>query len=215
MTDMKKLWTVSLTLCLVLLALAVSLPVQAAAPEHVTIDFNDLSSGQQVGTHYAGLRFSPEWRTVDCTPIDCVGWPPKSPPIFAWTVTSKSGRIDFPDAPVSQVGAWFCTGSWTVFLEAYDSADNLLTSDYVSSGYGQTAYLSVSDPECRIRYVIIHDGGLGWTLDDFDYTLCDSPSPTVPGVPGVPSVSQWGAIGMGIALAGMLVWKLRRRTGNP
>jgi hypothetical protein len=163
MTDMKKLLAVSLTLCLVLLALAVSLPVQAATPGHVTIDFNDLSNAQPVGAHYAGLRFSPEWNGADCTSgwYDCGGWPPKSPPIFAWTVTSSAGRIDFLDAPVSQVGAWFCTSTHTVRLEAYDAADNLLTSDYVSSGYGQTAYLSVSDPECRIQYVIIHDGGLG------------------------------------------------------
>jgi hypothetical protein len=157
---MRKLLAVSLTLCLALLALAVSLPVQAA-PQHVTIDFNDLSTGQQVGTHYAGLRFSPEWWSMDCASNDCDGWPPKSLPIFAWTTTSSAGRIDFLDAPVSQVGAWFCTSTHTVRLEAYEAADNLLTSDYVSSGYPQNAYLSVSDPECRIRYVIHPRHGVG------------------------------------------------------
>jgi hypothetical protein len=216
MTGMKKLSAVSLTLCLFLLALAVSLPVQAATPEHVTIDFNDLSNAQFIGTHYAGLQFSSEWRGADCRSgwYDCDGWPAHSPPIKAWTATSNTGRIDFLDAPVSQVGAWFGTSSHTISLEAYDAADNLLTSGHVSSGYGQNAYLSVSDPECRIRYVIIHDTGLGWTLDDFDYTLCASPSPAVPTVPSVPSISQYGAICLGIALVGMLVWKLRKRTAS-
>ncbi len=210
MTARKKLVAVSLSLGLIVVALAMSLPVQAASPQHVVIDFSDLSDKQLVGTHYAGLQFSQEWRGADCTAgwYDCLGWPPHSPPKFAWTWGSSSGRIDFLDAPVSQVGAWFCTSSHTVYLEAYDAADNLLTSGFVSSGFGYNAYLSVTDPQCRIRYVVIHDMGSGWWLDDFDYTLCASRPPPIP------SVSQWGAIGMGTVMAGMLVWKMRRRTAS-
>ena len=32
--------------------------------------------------------------------------------------------------------------------------------------------------------------------------------------PSIPSVSQWGAIGMGTVMTGMLVWRLRRRSAS-
>ena len=205
---MKKLLAIAVGLVLVLLALPVSLPVQAQAPP-VTIDFEDLSEGQFVGTHYPGLDFSPEWRAADCTsgPYNCGAFPPHSWPTVLWTGGgSDTGRIDFLHFAVSQVGAWLCAGDGTVYLEAYDAVNNLVASGSVSSGTGYNAYLSVTDPQCRIRYVVIHDGANVWTLDDFEYTQCRPPS--------IPTLSLWGTAGMTVVLAGFMAWRLRRTAAS-
>jgi len=177
-------------------------PVGAEAQAPIVIDFEDLSNLQPVGTHYPGLTFSPQWVGFNCTVYSqCSEYPPHSSPIMAWAQGSNSGRIDF-NVPVSQVGGWFATDGTTVYLEGYDYNNVLVDSGSVSSGIDNNAYLSISDPQCSIEYVIIHDAADYWAMDDFEYTPC----------PGeVPTLSQWGMIGMAILLGAVLIWSVRRR----
>lgn len=151
--------------------------MEVQAAETIKIDFNDLTEKQFVGTHYPGLTFSPEWRAADHTTgaYNTEGYPPHSWPIQIWTGTyghpepwSDTGRIDF-DSAVSQFGGWFCADYGTVYLEAYDSGDTLLASNSLGPNYGSSSYLSVSDPQGRIKYVIIHDTSNYWSVDDIEY----------------------------------------------
>lgn len=172
-----------LTIISLLIALSVAgvLPSQATkvqGAEPVKIDFNDLTEQQFVGTHYTGLTFSPEWRAADHTTggYNTAGYPPHSWPVQIWTGTyghpepwSNTGRIDFA-SPVSQFGGWFCADYGTVYLEAYDAGGTLVASNSLGPNYGSSSYLSVSDSQGRIKYVIIHDTSNYWSVDDLEYT---------------------------------------------
>ena len=200
---MKKLLAVSIVLCSILLMLPILSPVGAEAQAPIVIDFDDLTDGQPVGTHYPGLTFSPEWLGIDCNVYhQCSEYPPHSSPMMIYSPGYYAPRIDF-DFPISQVGGWFATDGTTVYLEGYDYSDTLVASGSVSSGWNNNAYLSISDPQCSIKYVIIYDAVSYWAMDDFEYTPCPQR--------GVPTLSQWGMIGMAILLGAVLIWSVRRR----
>ena len=65
------------------------------------------------------------------------------------------------------VGAWFVTDGVTVTLEAYDALNNLLDSTTVSSGFYNIEYAELR--ASGIKYVIFHDAGDYWGLDDLTY----------------------------------------------
>jgi 3D (Asp-Asp-Asp) domain-containing protein len=56
-------------------------------------------------------------------------------------------------------------------LDAYDAGGALLASNSLGPNYGSSSYLSVSDAQGRIKYVIIHDTSNYWSVDDLEYTL--------------------------------------------
>jgi GH25 family lysozyme M1 (1,4-beta-N-acetylmuramidase) len=176
-----KVLRITIISLLVALSLAVVLPIsatEAQASGPITIDFNDLADQQFVGTHYPGLTFSPEWRAADhmTGKYNTAGYPPHSWPIQIWTGAygepepwSNTGRIDF-DFEVSQVGGWFCADYGTVYLEAYDAGGALVASNSLGPNYGSNSYLSVSDSQGGIKYVIIHDASNYWSVDNLEYT---------------------------------------------
>jgi len=175
---MKKALALS-TIALIIVSMF-SLPILQVKAETTqkTINFDDLTDKQFVGTHYVGLTFSPEWRVADMRTgeYNTAGYPPHSWPMQVWTGTygqpapwGNSGKITF-DFPVSQVGGWFCADTGTVYVEAYDSSGTLITSGTVGPNYGSNTYLSVSDASGRIKYVVIHDESNYWSMDDFTYT---------------------------------------------
>lgn len=162
---MKKLIAIALAV-----ALAATLSgVALAAIVHVT-KFEDLSDGQLVGNHYAGLAFSAEWRAADHSTggYDTAGFPPHSGDVAVWTGTaSPAGTVTF-DYLLSHVGAWVNAGTTTVYLEAYDSSDTLLTSTTVGPNEGTSTYGSVSDVSGRIKYIKVHADS-NWAMDDLTY----------------------------------------------
>jgi hypothetical protein len=167
---MKKILAIVLALALALTLSGVALAVSTV------IDFDDLTEGQFVGTHYSGLTFSPEWRAAEYdNGYNWFGYPYTTYPCVVWTGTAgfpapygNSGTITF-DSSASSFGAYFCADYGTVYVEAYDASDTLLDSAVVPSNYGSADYASVSDSLGRIKYVLIHDTSNFWTMDSMDY----------------------------------------------
>jgi hypothetical protein len=77
------------------------------------------------------------------------------------------GRIDFIGATAKTISLSY-SGYYTVYLEAYDSQGNLIdsVSGPPNTGTGRMDRLSVSG--LNIAYVLIHDLGNYWIIDDLE-----------------------------------------------
>jgi len=77
------------------------------------------------------------------------------------------GRIDFTGATAKTISLSY-SGYYTVYLEAYDSQGNLIdsVSGPPNTGTGKMDRLSVSG--LNIAYVLIHDLGNYWIIDDLE-----------------------------------------------
>ena len=87
--------------------------------------------------------------------------------VFAWLGESQgSGRIDF----TNQDGGFFQTGycaNSSFYLEAYDKDGNLIDAASGGNNYDVSFdYLSVSSASKNIAYVIMHDTGNYWEVDE-------------------------------------------------
>jgi hypothetical protein len=105
--------------------------------------------------------------------------------VFAWLGPNQGdGRIDF----LNQDGSYFTTGyssESTFYLEAYDALDNLIDSDTgpgntVNNGGSGLDYLTVSSAGNDIAYVIVHDTGNFWLVDNISGDASDVGDPSIP-----------------------------------
>ncbi len=99
--------------------------------------------------------------------------------IFAWLGVSQDwGRIDFTD----QNGTWFQVGVTSAsdfWLEAYDSGGVLLDTAHTGTNYGGSdmAFLRVdAGAGNNIAYVIVHDTGNYWLIDEFEGDMAGTDS---------------------------------------
>lgn len=85
----------------------------------------------------------------------------------AWLgVSGDQGRIDFTEGPASYFSALFSTNSG-VTVDAYDSDDNLIaTSGWADGNYGTYTFTRCTIEAPGIAYVIVHDTGNYWEIDD-------------------------------------------------
>jgi len=91
---------------------------------------------------------------------------------FAWLGPNQGrGRIDFTQGPATSFTVQYSSAS-TVHLEAY-GADNSMLAHSIGTGnlYNPLGTLTVSAPS--IAYVIFHDSGNYWLIDDVQITLAD------------------------------------------
>ena len=131
------------------------------------IDFEDLTHGQSLDAHYPGLIFSSGTYCYKGSNYNIGNYPPHSGSAIIANVGAGQITVEF-DTPVSMVGAWFCTDSTTVYLNAYDSMGNLLASSNVFSGFGYTKFAMVE--ASGIDYVVFKDTANRWGLDDLMYS---------------------------------------------
>ena len=163
-----------MTICLVVLAvcglsnLAGAMTVQNF--EGIPDTYLYEGGNQNLGNYLPGLSFS-----SDVTVLDRVrygyndgGYPPHSGDAVIFSEDEPYIRVDFASAP-DYVEAWYTTGS-DMYLEAYDSSGNLITSSYGSYNYGYDSLISVSSASMDIAYVIFHDQGDFFSIDDLAYT---------------------------------------------
>jgi len=162
------------------------------------IDFENLVYGNYVTTQYTsqGATFTGNALVLDTAHCD-PGYPPHSGTKLV-DIVDGSIRVDFTN-PVSRVGVWYTTGQTDAFLEAYDSQGNLLQRAEGIYNYGFSNYLEVSGS--NIAYVIIHDTGDWFGIDDLSY---ETPSST--SIPEFPSVATPVA-----AILGLIVIFGRRK----
>lgn len=125
--------------------------------------------------------------------------------VFAWLGPSQgSGRIDFLGGDGSYFTTGYCSAS-DFYLEAYDADDNLIDMAQGPSNYtldDQTPgagldYLTVNSGSNNIAYVLVHDTGNQWLIDNVSG---DASGVTPPGVPEPTTILLLGSglLGLGV-----------------
>lgn len=150
--------------------------------------------GASIGSSYSGLTFSAassgqDWIYADILNVtyNTSSWPSGAGGgqywvdgnVCAWTgVPGDDGRIDFDtgDGTFLQVdySAYKEGGGTALWLEAYDASDGLLDSDsglsnlrWLDSNESGMGTLRVDAPAgTTIKYVLIHDTGDHWVVDN-------------------------------------------------
>jgi murein tripeptide amidase MpaA len=85
---------------------------------------------------------------------------------FAWLGPNQgSGRIDFTGATARSISMPTSTSLGT-HVDAYDSSGNLLASDYAGPNTGTGTMSEIKVTASNIAYVIVHDTGNYWLIDD-------------------------------------------------
>lgn len=170
-------------------------PVQADG----YIDFENGVDGQPIQSTIPGLQFTTtqgydwiygDWRTLNYSGPYPSGSYYSNGNFFAWLGPNQgAGRIDFTsqDAHYLQVYVSSYAG---LIGEAYNSSDQLIASSSVSANLdtGQMARLRLDAPPGEtFAYVIFHDTGNYWLIDDLSTDASDVPSSRLPVVliPGV------------------------------
>ena len=178
------------------------LATSSATAGLTVVDFEGLpdayyfnGGNQNLDGYYPGLNFG-----TDATILDKViygyndfSYPPHSGDAVLFSVTVPSIRVDFVGYTTTYAEVWYTSLS-TFYMEAYDASDALLDTAIGASNFGSNSLLSVTGSD--IAYVILHDTGNYFTVDDFAY----EPIPA-------PGAILLGSIGMGI-----VSWLRRRRT---
>jgi hypothetical protein len=130
---------------------------------------------QNIGNYYAGVTFGPTVYILDrlIGGYNDQGFPPCSGNAVAVSIGTDFIRADLAQA-TDHVSICYTEGAGTgLWLEAYDAGGTLLTSANGPSNYGASGFLEVN--ATGIAYVMIHNSGDFFVIDDF--TFNDVPTP--------------------------------------
>ena len=158
----------------------------AAAPALAGfIDFEDGEDGVPIRSTIPGLEFTTtegydwvygDWRTGNyCgpyphnpNPMSCGELYYSNGNFFAWLGENQGkGIISFTAAYATYFTIGY-SAYYGLYLEAYDSENNLLDNDYgpPNTNTGRLDFLHVEGP--GMAYVVIHDTGNYWLVDDLE-----------------------------------------------
>ena len=123
-----------------------------------------------LGHYYPGLYFWPGATIID----NPYYYPPHSGISELQGVGNSTIRVDF-DAGATYAEVWYVSAH-PFYMEAYGAGNVLLDSDSGIANWGDNSLLlSVSGG--NIAYVLFHDSGNAYTLDDLKYTPVATPVP--------------------------------------
>ncbi len=167
-------------------------PNTPRSPEDIFLDFEEGIEGVEIESTQPSLEFtsngSMNWSYGDKSLYNVYPYGSQSYEtngnFFAWLgVNGDQGRIDFVGGGATYCSVLVSTYSG-VTLEAYDNTDTLIaTSGWATSNISTRTLtrLTVESPSGKsIAYVIIHDTGNYWLMDD----LCTDADKAVIPVPG-------------------------------
>jgi len=128
--------------------------------------------GQNLGTYYSDLEFSPHVIVGDRARggYNSEKFPPHSGNAVIGAINFDYIRVDFVGFTSSYVEAWYSTEFFIdMYMKGYDIDDNLLVSTFAPGTFATSSLISISAED--IAYVIFHDSDSGnmFTLDDFAY----------------------------------------------
>lgn len=163
------------------------LAVLTATAQALVIDFEGVPTtyygmygNQNLGGYYAGLWFGPDATILDRVigGYNSADYPPHSGNAILYSDLTPYIRVDFVAATAEHVGVWY-TSYYSLHLEAYDASGNLLAASVGTSTYPSASrWLAVDAP--NIAYVIVHDSGNYFGIDDFTYECNVAPVVTAP-----------------------------------
>ncbi|MHC4116675.1 MAG: hypothetical protein ACYSWO_04120 [Planctomycetota bacterium] len=182
------------------------------------VGFND----SPISTFYSGVSFTAvgtgdEWIASEASYYNTSSWPSGTSygsgyywmydDVFAWNgISTGAGKIEFDSANATYVELGYCAAS-DFYLEAYRADGVMIDSDsgaanrrYLESNESGPGTLRVDwDGTDHIAYVIVHDTGNYWCVDN---VMTDATDIVVP----VPGAFLLGVLGLSVAGV-----KLRKR----
>lgn len=100
-------------------------------------------------------------------------YPPHSGDAVIYSQSTNNIRVDFLSVPSTYVEVWYSSNN-TFYMEAYDALDNLVDSASGPTNTTSNSLISVSDP--NIAYVVLHNTGAFFTVDDLGYSPVPEPA---------------------------------------
>jgi len=165
---------------------------------------NPSDNGANIGNYFSslGVNFGQDATILDSSRSSSLypssAYPAVSGTAVMTTLSSDPNYVGNITAsfnnPTNYVSVWFTTDGY-FYLEAYNLGGNMITFASFESLFGNTGsngMLQVSTPGYDIAYVIMHDGGGLFTVDDFTFNV-----PVAE--PGTILLLGCGLIGLGLA----------------
>ena len=171
----------------------------------VTIDFENVPNmyvdyyptandyGTNIGTLFSGVDFGPGATILDSNRsvlYDPINYPPHSGTAVMTTNISGYVKASFQSAP-NEVSLYYSSLT-PLELQAFTSSGIEITSYLGDPVLGDWGYLRVTSSASDIAYVIIHDEGGFFTVDDFTFNV---PEPGILPLLGL-ALSLIGLVGL-------------------
>ena len=155
-------------------SLGLLLGTPSATRADVVIDFEGYPGGTSITNQYAGVLFT-NAIVLQAPDYNYLNYPAHSGTNVVYSGDSSSMTAASTSGTWSHVGLWYTSAITGLYLEAYDASNTLLASSFGGTNYGSNSSLDVS--ASGIAYVIIHDSGNFFTVDDFTYTATTTATP--------------------------------------
>ncbi|RJQ66742.1 MAG: PEP-CTERM sorting domain-containing protein [Desulfobacteraceae bacterium] len=162
---MKKLF---LSLCIVMLTFgAQNLFAGTIDFENMPSEYHFVNGGVNFGDYWQGVNFGPQSTILDTVTggYNYTGYPPHSGTAVLFSYSLPSITADF-DVAVDYVSLWYTSYS-DFYVDAYDSQGNLITSVSGAPNLNTNSFLEISSSSYNIDYIVMHDSGNYFTIDDF------------------------------------------------
>ncbi|MFX0203723.1 MAG: hypothetical protein ACFFCW_47095 [Candidatus Hodarchaeota archaeon] len=135
--------------------------------ENVPTTYHWVVGNQNIDGYYPNLNFGPDATILDkgTGGYNYVGYPPHSGNAVLFSYDIPWIRVDFANT-TDHVEVWYTSDS-DFYFEAYNTLDVLLATVVGSANTTTNSFLFIDSPE--IAYVVMHDTGNFFTIDDFGY----------------------------------------------
>ena len=171
---------------------SISVFAEPEAPKNGFIDFEDGADGQPIQSSIPGLQFTTtegydwiygDWQTGEYNGPFPSGEYYSNGNYFAWLGPNQgAGRIDFTEGCATYLQVWVSSAQGLT-AEAYYSDGSLADSESVAGNLstGQMDRLRVDAPlNSCFSYVILHDTGNYWLIDDLSTDASGVPATRPP-----------------------------------